>query len=173
MKIETENPLEPNDAKPPGKDKQSLELLFILIVGVIVMAAAIVSLTYNPTSARAPLVVLAPLLLLIGIQINRSRKQVGFADIARTLSESLKGHRPVVIKAIALIGWMIFLLGVIFLAGHYAGILLFMFVLLRFKAGESWRVSILVTLAVTAVIFGLFEQIFNIELYRGIIFRIL
>jgi hypothetical protein len=66
---------------------------------------------------------------------------------------------------------MIFLLGTIYLIGHYAGMMIFMFLLLHFKAKESLRLSVIVTLIVTAIIFVLFEQIFNIELYRGLIFR--
>lgn len=162
------------DASPdvnPVKDKQALEYLFVLIIGAIILGAAITSLTYNPTSALAPWVVLAPLLLLIGIQINRLRKNVGFADIARVLSESAKGQNPIVVKVVSLFGWMIFLLGSIYLGGHYLGMMAFMFVLLYFKAKESLKLSILLTLIVTAVIFGLFEQVFSIELYRGLLFR--
>jgi hypothetical protein len=66
---------------------------------------------------------------------------------------------------------MIFLLASIFLVGHYLGMLAFVFVLLYFKAKESIKLSVIVTLIVTVVIYGLFEQIFNIELYRGLLFR--
>jgi hypothetical protein len=95
-----------------------------------------------------------------------------FITFASILLAAVSESRPAdQANTTLLIGWMIFLLGTIYLIGHYAGMMIFMFLLLHFKAKESLRLSVIVTLIVTAIIFVLFEQIFNIELYRGLIFR--
>lgn len=164
----TENPVHPKD--PVGPDKEALEFLFILLVGLIVVGALIASLNYPTSSARAPWIIIVPLLLLCGIQFNRSRKLANFADVRRILTEAIGGNREIVNKVASLIGWMAFLLGAIYLAGHYAGLAVFMLALLRISAKENLRLSIIVTLIVTAAIYGLFEQLFNIELYRGVFF---
>jgi hypothetical protein len=158
--------------QPPngGRDKKALELLFILIVGAIIVAAFISSLSYPVSSARAPWIIIVPLIVLVAIQINRTRQMAGLSDIARILKDTALGHREIVNKVLSLIGWMILLLGAIYLAGHYAGIVVFMFVLLRFVGKESAKMSLFVTLAVAAIIYALFEQVFNIELYRGVFF---
>jgi pantothenate synthetase len=67
---------------------------------------------------------------------------------------------------------MILLLTLIVVAGHYAGIAVVMFVLLRFVSREGILFSLALTAGVTVVIFLMFELGFDIELHRGAIFRI-
>ena len=67
---------------------------------------------------------------------------------------------------------MVLLLLLILVAGHYAGIAAFMFVLLRLISKESLDLSLLISIGVTISIYFLFEHGFNIELYRGLIFKL-
>jgi hypothetical protein len=59
------------------------------------------------------------------------------------------------------------------LVGHYIGISVFMFVLMRWIAKEKLWLSLAIAAGVTLLIFVLFEYGFNIELYRGYLFKLL
>ena len=68
---------------------------------------------------------------------------------------------------------MSFLLLLIYVAGHYVGISVFMFVLMYWVSNERPIFALLVSIGVTVLIYILFEHGFNIELYRGYIPRLL
>jgi hypothetical protein len=153
--------------------RPTLELGFIACVGAVVVAAFVAALGYDFVSARAPLAIMVPLLILIAVQFNRALgaipSKVFWADIARTARRENRRFNA----AVVFIGWMALLLGLIFVVGHYVGIAAFMFFLLRRVSRETMRLSILVTAGTTMALYLLFEQVFNIELYRGLILRLL
>lgn len=64
------------------------------------------------------------------------------------------------------------LLILIMLAGHYAGIAAFMYVLLSYIARENTRVSVGVSALVTGFVYILFEHVLGMELDRGMIYRL-
>ena len=55
-----------------GKNYPTLELCFSVFIGIVVLGAFIASLTYDFVSARTPIVILTPLLILSAIQIKRA-----------------------------------------------------------------------------------------------------
>jgi hypothetical protein len=57
-------------------------------------------------------------------------------------------------------------------AGHYAGIAAFMYILLNYIAKEKTTVAVATAVGVTLFIYVLFEQVLSMELYRGMIYRI-
>jgi hypothetical protein len=153
--------------------KAALELCFIAAIGLVVAAAFIAALNYDFISARAPIVVMFPLLLLVGIQINRARKSADTRRIFVVLVQAASGHFKNINVVGAFIGLMMLVLLLIFAAGHYIGISVFMLVLMRSIAGESWRLSVALTVCVALSIYLLFEHGFNIELYRGLLYDLL
>lgn len=154
-------------------NKKTLELCFSIIVGIIVLSAFITSLTYDFVSARTPIVILVPLLILTGVQIRRSWKQAsGEVDLMADLSDVFRLKNKEFNGIAGFFGWMVFLLVLIFVTGHYVGIAVFMFFLMYLVAEEKLTLSIIVAVAVTIIIYMLFEHLFNIELYRGLIYRI-
>ncbi len=152
-------------------DKQTLEFIFISICGLVVLAAFIAALGYDFVSARAPLCIMVPLLLLIAFQIYRTRKAAREVSMVGDLAEVISGRNAEFNAVMALIGWMAMLVGTIYFGGHYAGMVLFLFVLLYFVGKEGLLLSIAITVVVTLGIYLLFEHLFNIELYRGLIFN--
>ncbi|MFQ5981748.1 MAG: tripartite tricarboxylate transporter TctB family protein [Woeseiaceae bacterium] len=64
---------------------------------------------------------------------------------------------------------MSLLLILIYVAGHYVGISVFMFVLMYTISREHPIFALIVSVGVTVLIYFLFEHGFNIELYRGYI----
>jgi len=153
--------------------KSALELCFIILVGLSVMGGFFAALTYDFVSARAPLFVMVPLLLLIFVQMNRTRRQARDRSVMAELSWAFSGKNPEFNAVAGFIGLMVLLLLLIYVVGHYVGISVFMLILLRLLSKESWVLSLTITVVVTALIYMLFEHGFNIELYRGYIFRML
>ena len=157
----------------PTKNKTTLELLFITLLGLAFGCAFIAALYYDSISAQAPLVILAPLLLLIGAQINRTRKAINAKTLVSDFSCAVRGKNPNFSKAAGITGWIVMLMLLILVAGHYVGIAAFMFILLNVVSKEGRLLSALVSAGVTVVIYFLFEHGFNIEMYRGLIYDFL
>ena len=88
-------------------------------------------------------------------------------------ARALRGGYPVFNKLAVLTACFIGLGLIIWIFGHYIGIAVFMFVLMYGLGGERIGLALVVTAVATAVIWGLFEHGFNIELYRGLLFRYL
>jgi Flp pilus assembly protein TadB len=153
--------------------KQTLEMIFIVFFGFVILSAFVAALSYDILSARTPLFIMVPLLILIGVQFNRTRKAMLPKELQTDVTAAAGGNNKEFNKIMGLIAWMCALLVVIYIAGHYLGIVIFMFLLLHIVAKESLRLSIIVTVSVTAFIYVLFEHGFNIELYRGLIYRML
>lgn len=156
-----------------ARRKTVLELCFISLLGIMVLGGFIAALSYDFVSARAPLFIMVPLLILIGIQFNRARRQAHVQDLIAEMSLAVKGKNSDFNSVAGFVGLMILLLLLIYVAGHYIGISVFMFVLLRWISKEHPVLSLLIAVGVTIVIYFLFEHGFNIELYRGYIFRLL
>lgn len=156
-----------------AQKKIALELVFIVFVGLFVIGAFISALNYDFVSARAPLVIMVPLLLLIGLQFNRTRKQAEHHVVLHQLSHAIRGENKSLNSVVRFIAFMALLLGLIYVAGHYVGISIFMFFLMYWISREHPVLAIVVSVGVTVLIYLLFEHGFNIELSRGYIMRML
>lgn len=167
---------DPSNLEPDKEQEKSShatpELCFTIVIGVLVAAAFVRSLTYDFVSARTPLVILVPLLILTGVQLKRIWGSSDLNEIKSTLSGVLKLQNKEFNSIAGFFLWMIFLLILIFVTGHYVGIAVFMFFLMNMVAEEKLSLSLIISILVTVAIYMLFEHLFNIELYRGLIFRI-
>ncbi len=150
----------------------TMELYFIVVVGLIVAAAFISASSYEFVSARTPIVIMVPLMILIGVQFVRAKKASRSVDVRSVLSTVTKGDNKTFNRAVGFIGWMVLLLALIVVAGHYVGIAALMFILLKFVSKEEMFFSLALSAGVTLVIFMLFELGFDVELHRGAIFKI-
>ncbi len=151
----------------------ALELVFISFVGLVVVGALIAALNYDFVSARAPLIIIVPLLMLIGVQFNKTRRQAEHHVVLKQLSHALTGRNSKFNTVLRFVAFMTFLLLLIYVAGHYVGISVFMFVMMYWISRERQILALLVSVGVTVLIYFLFEHGFNIELYRGYIPRLL
>jgi hypothetical protein len=154
------------------KGSNTLELSFILFITLLVAAAFLRSLTYDFVSARAPLVILVPLLILCGVQLKRAWSNSRGENVKARLAGVAKLHNQEFNGIAGFLGWMIVLLILIYVTGHFVGIFAFMFFLMNMVAREKLVLSLSIAGGVTLIIYLLFEHLFNIELYRGMIFRI-
>ncbi len=160
---------DPGEPDETTQKSLALELVFILFTGLVVIAAFIAALNYDFVSARAPLVIMVPLLILIGMQFNKIRRQVGHDVLLKQLSHAFKGRNGKFNSVLRFIAYMTLLLLLIYVGGHYVGISVFMFVLMHWVSKERPILALLVSVGVTVLIYFLFEHGFNIELYRGYI----
>ena len=149
----------------------ALELYFIAVISLIVVAAFISALGYEFVSARTPIVIMVPLIILIGVQFVRTIKASRTVDVRSVSSTVAKGNNKTFNQAVGFISWMTLLLALIVVAGHYVGIAIVVFILLRFISKEEILFSVVLSAGVTIIIFLLFELGFDIELHRGAILR--
>jgi len=161
------------EADEVTENNTTLELFFVVLIGLAFVAAFIAALNYDFVSARTPLVILVPLLILIGAQINRTRKATNAKAIKSSLSRVAAGKDRKFNLVAGMSGWIVMLMLLIFFAGHYVGVATFMYVLLNVISKESKLLSALVSTGVTAILYVLFEIGFNIEMYRGLIYNFL
>ena len=161
------------EADEVTENNTTLELFFVVLIGLAFVAALIAALNYDFVSARTPLVILVPLLILIGVQINRTRKATNAKAIKSSLSRVAAGKDRKFNLVAGMSGWIVMLMLLIFFAGHYVGVATFMYFLLNVISKESKLLSALVSTGVTAILYVLFEIGFNIEMYRGLIYNFL
>jgi len=151
----------------------ALEILFLAFVGALVLAAFVEAFSYKLVSSRTPFVIMVPLIALIGVQAFQLRKAGALAEVRYHIGEAMRGRNAVFGK----LGWLLATFVVVGLLiwtlGHYIGVAIFMLALMRWFARERWVLALLVTAGTVAALFLLFEQGFNVELYRGLLFRYL
>jgi hypothetical protein len=165
-------PASPGDeAQHRGGNRYALEIIFLGCVGLITLIAFFEALTYKLVSARTPYVIMVPLFVLIVVHARRLWRVRGDFRPGARIRAAFSGGNAHLNKVVGFSGWMVALVAVIVAAGHYAGVFLFCTVLMRALAGETWRLTLMVAAATTLFVFGTFEYIFNVELYRGLIVR--
>jgi hypothetical protein len=155
-----------------AKDMAALDLCFVLFIGALMTGALVSALNYDFVSARTPIVILVPLLIMIAIQIKKSFSAAGFADIAHAFDKLVTGKYSVFNGVAGFFAWLLLLLILIFLAGHYAGMMIFMFMLLHMVAEEKLGLSLTISVSVALAIYLLFQQIFSIALNRGLVYQV-
>jgi len=163
------------DVQAAEKEKRgnlyAAEICFLVFIGIIVVWAFLEATTYKIVSSRTPFVIMVPLLVLIAIHATRLWRIREEFSPGRRISGSLRGGNISLNKVVSFSGWMIGMLLVIAVLGHYAGIFLFCVILMRFLEAESWVLTVAVAAGTVLFIFGVFEIAFNIDLYRGLIPR--
>jgi hypothetical protein len=148
----------------------TLEICFLAVVGLVVVAAFFEALTYQLVSSRTPFVIMAPLFLLIVIHAKRLYSVRDRANLGERLGNALRGKVAHLNAVVAMGGWMTGLLALIVALGHYIGLLVFCFALM-IKGDETRRLSATIAIVTTGLIFLVFEYGFDVELYRGLLFR--
>lgn len=148
-----------------------LEICFLAFIGIVVVLAFLEALSYKLVSSRTPFVIMVPLGILIVIHGLRLWRIRGEFHPAVRMREALAGANVQLNKVLGISAWMIAMVLMILVFGHYAGIFLFCVIMMRFVADEKLVFSVVIAAITTALIFGVFEYLFNIDLYRGLIVR--
>jgi|GEM_PF-620078 hypothetical protein len=154
-----------------ARDKYALEVIFLGIVGLIVIAAFFDATSYDIVSSRTPFVIIVPLLGLIGLQALRLSRSEHRGHVRARISRAMSGQHLYFNKVFSIVLLSVGLMIAAIVFGHYVAIAVFIFVLSGVIAKEPMRLSLIVALVCTALIYLLFEVGFDIELYRGLIVR--
>lgn len=171
QEADTTDPEKAVRKRHPRGHLYALEILFLAFIAVFVLIAFSEALTYKLVSSRTPFVIMAPLAILIvihGVRLWRVRED--FRPGAR-IREALSGSNKSLNSVLGISAWMLGMVAMILVLGHYAGIFLFCMILMRHLAGEKWMLALAVAAGATFFIFLVFEYLFNIDLYRGLIIR--
>lgn len=148
-----------------------LDLLFCLFLIAMLVVFFVAVFGYSPLTRRAPMVVMIPLAaMLLGQTVITTKKfnrlksaSPVFSFFPKDLHENFK-------KGVQVLAWLVFLLLVIYLAGHIAGIALFLLIFLRFVSKESWLLAVSVSTGIPIAMHILFEKFLMIQLYQGFIY---
>lgn len=154
------------------KTNVQVDLFFCLLLIALLVVFFVAARGYKPVTRRAPLLVMIPLaMMLVGQfvvlvrRLNRARNKTGENSLLPKIdAKKLR-------KAAQLLLWMMFLLLMIYFAGHVGGIALFLILFLRFASHERWSLSISLGLGVAAVLYALFEVGLKIVLSPGAIHK--
>jgi Flp pilus assembly protein TadB len=174
QKADTEN-LHPEQAEEARRDRRgnlfALEVCFLAFVGIFVLAAFVEALSYKLVSSRTPFVIMVPLIILIAIHARRLMGVQESLDVRARIASAFSGRNVDFNKVVVFCGWMGVLLALITVFGHLVAILAFCIILMRFVENEKWKLTLLVAAGTTLFVFCVFDFVFNIELYRGLLLR--
>jgi hypothetical protein len=174
---------------------QRSTMTFVMLVIFVVMVW--VAAGYPPNSRFMPFVVGLPAIGLCLLQLvldARERRRApqaadprgGFEKAEESISrmagrkvEFEIAHEPLpmgppelsaretVRRELALWGWFLAFVGGILLFGFWPTIPVFLVGFLRFQAGATWRTTLLLGLGATALLIGVFEFVFRLDVHQG------
>ncbi len=156
--------------------------LFTLLIFMFISLLFFVTLGYDETSRLLPLIVLTPaliitLLCLIGgflpALLARTTVDLNRVGIQRIEAETSvdRAHRLAGTKGLLIVGgWLIGFIVLIVLAGYLIAIPIALFVFFKVLGGEGWLRSLVITIAVEAFVYGIFDFLLKVGLFRGILF---
>jgi len=159
------------NADDKAVNRSALEQAALLLTAGFTLAALIAAIGYDFSSSRPLFVILVPLIFLVLVQIYRTMKQ---GDIETSLNVIKAAFGGQIIDFAVSVKFFILLLALlvcIYVLGHYAGLMLAMFYLIRVHGGESMKMSLIVPIITALALFALFELVFSIELFQGQLYR--
>ena len=159
-----------SDLEHKNRHKAS-ELLFVALMAIMVIASLIAMSGYSFVAARPPLVIAIPLLILILIHGLKLYLRPPSIAILRELELLFLGGNNDTYRVIAIFAWMILFLMFVIIFGHYPGMCVFIFMLMKFVSTETTKLAVSVSLGTTGFIYLLFTFILEINLYSGLVYR--
>jgi hypothetical protein len=142
-----------------------------LSVGVMLLAGyGIFAATGWPWKAALfPLVIGIPLFCLAAVEALWTlfgTAQTGKIEMEVALTTEAGTQRRILVAVL----WMLGFFAAVVLLGFAIAVPLFLFLYLKLQGGEGWLLSIGVTLAVTAIFYGLFDALLHLPFPAGWLF---
>lgn len=134
------------------------ESVFAALLFMVVAFLFVNSLNYPASSRLFPTIVMVPLLIGLALDAFLSLRQP-VAPGARSAAAREVGTAAV---------WVVFLLGLMFLAGLAGAMAIFPLIYMRLYCGESWRATLLTAIVVGFLAF-MFIGLVKIPNYPGLI----
>ncbi|MFZ8991191.1 MAG: hypothetical protein ACO20L_00745 [Candidatus Puniceispirillaceae bacterium] len=152
-------------------NRSALEQAALLLTAGFTLAALIAAIGYDFSSSRPLFVILVPLIFLVLVQIYRTMKQGDIETSLNVIKAALGGQIVDFAVSVKFFMLLLALLVCIYILGHYAGLILAMFYLIRVHGGESMKISLIVPIITAVALYALFELVFSIELFQGQLYR--
>ncbi|XDZ68980.1 hypothetical protein AB8878_03520 [Alphaproteobacteria bacterium LSUCC0226] len=152
-------------------NRSALEQAALILTAGFTLAALIAAIGYDFSSSRPLFVILVPLIFLVLVQIYRTMKQGDIETSLNVIKAALGGQIVDFAVSVKFFMLLLALLVCIYILGHYAGLILAMFYLIRVHGGESMKISLIVPIITAVALFALFELVFSIELFQGQLYR--
>ena len=152
-------------------NRSALEQAALLLTAGFTLAALIAAIGYDFSSSRPLFVILVPLIFLVLVQIYRTMKQGDIETSLNVIKAAFGGQIIDFAVSVKFFMLLLALLVCIYILGHYAGLILAMFYLIRVHGGESMKISLIVPIITAVALFALFDLVFSIELFQGQLYR--
>jgi len=159
------------NADDKAVNRSALEQAALLLTAGFTLAALIAAIGYDFSSSRPLFVILVPLIFLVLVQIYRTMKQGDIETSLNVIKAALGGQIVAFAVSVKFFMLLLALLVCIYILGHYAGLILAMFYLIRVHGGESMKISLIVPIITAVALYALFELVFSIELFQGQLYR--
>ncbi len=145
------------------KVKILLPAVFLLII----LSLIITTWGYPEKARLFPLLVAFPVALFLAIDIFR--EMLAKAKVSSGAEDQLFPAGTLV-KHLEAAAWLLTFACIIYVGGLLAGASLFLLLYLK-KHGEKWLTTLIYVIAIIVLLYGVFERVFGIPLYRGILFE--
>jgi hypothetical protein len=148
----------------PRTASLGLSILIMVVAGYAVFAAS----AWPWKAALFPLAIGVPLFCLAATELLWSLFGKGApVEDAVEGDPALEGaSRRMLVAA----GWMVGFLAAIVLLGFPVAVPLFLILYLKLQGGEGWVLSIIITVVVSAVFYGLFDALLHLPFPAGLLF---
>ena len=131
----------------------------------IVIILIIVTLGYPYKAKLFPLLIAIPVAALL--VVNIVKEAFGRSKLEVESEEKTDSPKDTLFKYLAVAAWMLGFALLIYFSGYLVGVPIFLFLYLKLH-GEKWPAAIIYVLVVTVFVYGIFELLFDIQLYKGV-----
>lgn len=161
-------------AKQTEQRRRVAELCFIAFLAIVGFAALFEAFTYSITASRTPLVILVPLLLLIILLAFREGRAaiINSTDVLGIVRKAVRGGYPQFRKFVQFTLWLMVLIAMVIVLGHYIAVGVFTYILMRLVSKEAMSLSLKISLAVPFAIFLIFDLALGLNMFPGILYQL-
>ena len=149
-----------------------LDIFFCSALALMLILFFTQALGYPIVSARAPLLAMVPLAILLVINLVKIIRASSVQRVKDQTHKQVGEEGTQLKKLVSFVLWLVFCVAAIYVGGHYAGVFIFLVLFLRFMAKERWRLAVMLSVGMTLAVYVVFEMIMGIYLYRGVIYLI-
>ena len=159
--------------RPSGKVSFKLEdLSYLFFLGVGVYALATMQgwqflAKVGPMVVATILVIAGTLSLALKVFLSPAEATAGNGGgihmDSGTYSDEAVSNRVVVMRAARFLGWLLAFLAITALIGMIPTVPLIMVAFMRIEGRESWKLSLIMAVCVTALLYGVFDQVLHIS----------
>lgn len=162
--------------------------LFTLGVFVLVLVFLVLSLDYQPRARLVPLIIAVPTLLLTLLQllidmVPAVARRFSFLqeydlfgiDTARAAETAGENGSSVAVygRELGFAAWLLLLMALIYFLGYLTAIPLFLILFLRLRSSESWFMTLAITAATWAFVYGVFIVVMGAPLHPGVVWKMM